>query len=82
MEPHNIEVTTTSGASKWIRSITSHTVEEIKEALENNEIINLIDAEGGETTVDMDSVFMIRFQNDEIFKRRSQQVANGRRHNS
>ena len=82
MEPHNIEVTTTSGASKWIRNIINRSVEEIKEALENNEIINLIDAEGGETTVDMDSVFMIRFQNDEIFKRRSQQVANGRRHNS
>lgn len=82
MEPHNIEVTTTSGASKWIRNIVSHTVEGIKEALENSEIINLVDTEGGETTVDMDSVFMIRFQNDEIFKRRSRQVANGRRHGS
>lgn len=81
IEPHHIEVTSDGGGSKWIRNIVSHTIGEIKEALNNSEIIELVDDEGGEATVDMERVFMIRFQEDKIFIKRSQKirVANERR---
>lgn len=81
IEPHHIEVTSSGGASKWIRNIISHTVEEIKEALNNNDVINFVDNEGGEATVDMNRVFMIRFQDDKVFRKRSKniKVANERR---
>ena len=81
IEPHHIEVTSGRGGSKWIRSVISHTMDEIKEAMDNNELITMIDNEGGETVVDLERIFMIRFQNDEVFKKRSRRVkvANERR---
>lgn len=74
-EPVHIEVTSKEGASKWIRGITSHSIREIIEAWERGEeTIRLVDSDGAETAVDLSDVFMIRAQNDEVFKRRSEYV--------
>lgn len=74
-EPVHIEVTSKAGASKWVRGIISHSIREIIDMWEVGEdTIKLIDVDGAETAVDLGDVFMIRAQNDEVFKRRSEYV--------
>lgn len=74
-EPIHIEVTSKEGASKWIRGIMSHSISEIIDAWEGGEeTIRLVDSDGAETAIDLSDVFMIRAQNDEVFKRRSEYV--------
>lgn len=75
MVPYHIEVTSSEGASKWIRKIISHTEEQIKEAMDNSEIVTIIDEDGCETLVDMGDVFMVRLQSEEVYQRRAKQAA-------
>ena len=74
IEPHHIEITNDRGGSKWLRGVVSHTAEEIREAMKENEILHLKDCDGGEAVVDMERVFMIRFQNEEVFQRRMKEL--------
>jgi hypothetical protein len=74
-EPVHIEVTSKEGASKWIREIVSHSIKQILDAWERgDETIRLSDVDGAETVVDLSDTYMIRAQNDEVFKRRSEYV--------
>lgn len=74
VEPLHIEITSYEGASKWIRGIVSHTEEEIHKAWEDGKNITIIDLDGCKTDVDMTETFMIRYQDDRTFKRRSQEA--------
>jgi hypothetical protein len=74
-EPVHIEVTSKEGASKWIRDVTSHTTSEIIDAWSRGDAtIRLLDTDGAETAIDLSDVFMIRAQNNEVFKKRSEYV--------
>jgi hypothetical protein len=73
-EPFNIEVTADGGGSKWIRDVVSHSADEIRKALDDGEVVTIKSADGGEADVDMNKVFMVRFQDGETFKKRSAEV--------
>jgi hypothetical protein len=82
MNPYHIEVTSYQGASKWIRNVVSHSHEQIENAWNQRDKIVLVDDDGARTAVDMDETYMIRFQDDTVFKRRSREAKNGERRRS
>lgn len=74
-KPFNIEVTTrSSGVSKWVKNVVSHTTDQVREARDAKETITLRSKDGGETDVDMSDVTMLRFQDAATFDRRSRRV--------
>lgn len=82
-KPFNVEVTTrSSGVSKWVKDVVSHTPSQVREARDAKETITLRSKDGGETDVDMGDVTMIRFQDSETFERRSKRVQGDDRHGS
>ena len=76
-EPFNVEFTSASGASKWVRDIVSHTADEIRKAWEKKKLITITDKDGGEADVDMERVFFMRFQDGKTFDRRSREARGG-----
>ena len=75
-EPIHIEVTSYDGASKWIRNVVSHTREQIRRSWEDREKIVVTDGDGCQAAVDMDETYMIRFQDEQAYQRRSHEVGN------
>jgi hypothetical protein len=73
-EPFNVEVSTGNGASKWVRNVKSHTIDELEAALKESEIITVVDVDGSKTVIDFGEVFMIRAQDDNVFRRRTREV--------
>lgn len=83
MEAHHIELTSPQGATKWVHNITSHTPEEILDAWEKSELLTVTDRDGCDTALDLEHVFVIRFQDETVHRRRNQEAKkNGRRRHS
>ena len=70
----NIEVTAEAGGNKWIKDIVSHTEEEIKALWKNGDMVEIKSKDGGESVVDMERVFFIRFQDGKVFEDRSRRI--------
>jgi len=80
MRPHHIEITSYDGASKWVRNVVSHTKEQLYKMWENGTRLMITDVEGGETALDLAETYMIRFQDNEVFHRKSKEInGHGRR---
>ena len=73
-DPFHVEVSTGNGASKWVRNVKSHTIDELGQALKDSSIITIVDSDGSTTVIDFGEVFMIRAQDDKVFKRRTKEV--------
>jgi hypothetical protein len=74
-KPVHIEVTSVNGASKWVRDIVSHSVDEIiAKWQDGEESLVLQDSDGAKTLVCLSETYMIRAQDDEVFRRRSEYV--------
>lgn len=78
-EREHIEVTSYDGASKWVRDIVSHDREQIKRAWEDGKKISVRDTDGSDTVIDLGECFMIRFQDNETYQRRSRGIGNVRK---
>lgn len=77
-EQFHIEVTSFDGASKWIHNITSHTRGELKEAYKQGGQVMIEEEDGSETLLDLDETYMIRIQDERVYRDRVGKK-NGRR---
>lgn len=77
-EPFHIEVTSFDGASKWIHNIISHTRHELKDAYKEGGQVTIEEEDGSETLLDLDETYMIRFQDEKVYRDRVRKQ-NGRR---
>lgn len=70
----NIEYTSDKGGSKWVKDVVSHNQGQIKEAWDEGRKIDIKSRDGSTACVDMNKVFFMRFQDGEVFERRSRRV--------
>lgn len=70
--PFNVEFT--SVTSKWVRSIVSHTPDQIRGAWKDGDTITVTSKDGGEADIDMSEVWFLRFQDGETFEDRSRRI--------
>lgn len=78
--PIYVEVTSsTSGQSKWIKDIVSHTKEEILAAVAAKKgHLQVTDKYGGVTIIDMEETFVARVQDEDTFLKRSRDANSSR----
>jgi hypothetical protein len=78
-EQFHIEVTSFDGASKWIHNITSHSRDQLKAAYREGGQITIVEEDGSEALLDLDETYMIRIQDEKVYRDRVGKK-NGRRH--